>query len=250
MKSDVRVKICGLTLPDHAEAAASSGVELVGLMFAERSRRHLSVEAARRVLEGLPPRTGSTVENLTLAGEGLWFRRCADVIGTLFARRRPLVVGVFADQPVSLMNSIAETLDLDLIQLSGNEPWETCLQLRRPAIKMLRAGDAASARELLGSVETGTAALCLLDADVPGEYGGTGTLANWRVAGEVARSLPIMLAGGLSPANVGAAVATVQPWAVDVSSGVERDGVKDVTLIREFVRAAKSAGVGVESHGR
>src|SRR5262249_39413788 len=171
--SSTRVKICGLTAPEHAEAALAAGAEFVGLVFAEHSRRHVTVERARTITGALPARTAPPAEVLPLDG-GLWCASCSSALHALIARGGPLVVGVSADQPVSLMNSIAESTDLDLIQLSGNEPWEVALQLRRPAIKTLRAGAGASAEALLAAVETGTASLCLLDGDVPGRDGGTG----------------------------------------------------------------------------
>jgi phosphoribosylanthranilate isomerase len=138
-----------------------------------------------------------------------------------------------------------------LIQLSGDERWEICLQLRRPAIKALRpVNGSPCAPDLIRSAEVGTASLCMLDADVPGAYGGTGQRADWDVAADIAAALPLMLAGGLNPANVEEAIRTVRPWAVDVSSGVERDGVKDVELIRDFGRAARSAAVGMGTDDR
>jgi phosphoribosylanthranilate isomerase len=244
----MHVKICGITRPEHVEAAAAAGAAFVGFMFAERSRRHITVEDAKRLSAVLPPRDEPALESLRLEQPGLWFRRCADALDALFTRRRPLTVGVFANQPVALVNAVAEAADLDLIQLSGDERWETCLQLRRPTIKALRSGSGCSAQDLLRAAEAGTASLCLLDAEVPGEYGGTGQTADWQVAAQVAASLPLMLAGGLMPENVGTAIATVRPWAVDVSSGVERDGIKDVELIHDFVRAARSAAVGMGTH--
>lgn len=248
MSDAVRVKICGLTRPEHAEVTVELGVEFIGLVFAEQSRRRVTVEQARRIAEALPPRAQPVVENLPLAGAQLWFRGCATALEGLIAGGRPLVAGVFADQPVSLMNSIAEAADLDIIQLGGNEPWETALRLHRPAIKTLRAVAGSRARDLLVSVEAGTASLCMLDAQVAGQLGGTGERADWDVAAELARSIPLMLAGGLAPGNVQEAIERVQPWAVDVSTGVERDGVKDGDLIREFVRAARAA-VGTATHG-
>jgi phosphoribosylanthranilate isomerase len=245
----MHIKICGLTRPEHVEAAASAGASFIGFMFAERSRRHVTVEDAKRLSAVLPPRDQRAVESLQLAQPGLWFQRCADALDALIARGRPLTVGIFANQPVALVNAIAEAADLDLIQLSGDERWETCLQLRRPAIKALRAdGGCTCAQDLLRVAEAGTASLCLLDAEVPGEYGGTGHLADWDIATQLASSLPLMLAGGLTPANVGDAIAAVRPWAVDVSTGVERDGVKDTNLIHDFVRAAQRAAVGMGTH--
>jgi phosphoribosylanthranilate isomerase len=245
----VHVKICGVTKPEHVEAASASGASIIGLMFAERSRRRVTVEEAKRLVAVLPRRTAPP-ESLRLVGDGLWFERCAAALEALIGERRPLLVGVFANQPATLVNSIAEAVGLDLVQLSGDEPWETCLRLRRPAIKALRpVNGCAGARDLLRAAEAGTASLCMLDADVSGEYGGTGQRADWAVAAEVARALPLMLAGGLTPENVGEATAAVRPWAVDVSSGVERDGVKDVALIEAFVQAAGRAASGVGSDG-
>lgn len=245
MNNRVRVKICGLTEPAHAETCEQVGAEFLGLVFAERSRRRLTVEQARRVTAALSPRVAPCVTTLPLGEGGGWFDRCAAALDQLRGPR-PLVVGVFADQPVTLVNSIAEACDLDLVQLSGDESWEQCLAIKRPVIKSLRVpGESPTVQALLALAEFGTASLCMLDADVPGELGGTGTLADWEAAAQIARSLPLMLAGGLSPENVGEAVARVSPWAVDVSSGVERDGGKDVERIAAFVRAVKRAAVGV-----
>lgn len=247
----MHVKICGVTRPEHVEAAVGAGAAFIGFMFAEHSRRHVTVEDTKRLSAALPPRTGPALRSLPLEGTGLWFHRCADALSDLIARRRPLTVGVFVNQPAALVNAVAEAADLDLVQLSGDEPWEICLQLRRPAIKALRpVEDCSCTQHLIRSAEAGTASLSLLDADVPGAYGGTGQRADWSVAAEVAASLPLMLAGGLTPDNVGDAIRTVQPWAVDVSSGIERDGRKDVGLIHDFVRAAQQAAVGMGTHDR
>jgi len=244
-----RVKICGLGAPEHAAAAAGAGADFVGLNFVEGVRRRVTVEQAKAITAALPPRRERAVEVLSLSGEGLWFQDCAAALDRLIERGRPLVVGLFADQPLTLVNAIAEAADLDLIQLCGDEPGEVCLRLRRPVIRMLRAAPGTDAGALRATLEPGTASLCLLDAHVPGERGGTGALADWDVAARLAATLPLMLAGGLNPGNVGAAIRRVQPWAVDVSSGVEREGVKDVDLIQDFIRTARSTPVGTVFHG-
>ena len=245
----MRVKICGLTDPEHVEAAAALGVEFIGLVFAERSRRRLTVEQAKRLVAALPSRAGPEL-TLRTGGGGLWFDRCADALDQLAERRRPLLVGVFADQPASLVNSIADAVGLDMIQLSGNERWETALQMRRPVIKTVRTEPDLGLAALRLRLETGMAHLVQLDAFVEGELGGTGRLASWELAAGLAEEMPVMLAGGLTPGNVGEAVATVRPWAVDVSSGVEREGTKDVGLIQQFVQAARGAAVGMGMYGR
>jgi phosphoribosylanthranilate isomerase len=245
----VHIKLCGLTHPEHVETAATLGVEFIGLVFAERSRRRVTVEQAKRLVAVLPPRepAGPT---LTLGGGGLWFDRCADALDRLAEARRPLLVGVFADQPPSLVNSIAEAVGLDLVQLSGDEHWETALQMRRPVIKTVRTEPGMGVPAMRLRLETGMAHLLHLDAYVEGELGGTGRLASWELGAGLAEEMPVMLAGGLTPDNVLDAVTAVRPWAVDVSSGIEREGVKDVGLMQEFVQAARSAAVGMGMHGR
>ena len=101
-----------------------------------------------------------------------------------------------------------------------------------------------AARTLVQTLEPGMGHLVHLDAYVAGELGGTGVTAAWDVAADVADEIPLMLAGGLSPANVGDAIRAVGPWAVDVSSGVERDGVKDPAAIEAFIKEAKRVDAG------
>ena len=137
------------------------------------------------------------------------------------------------------IDAIATDCGLDLAQLSGHEPWEACHEIARPVIKALRVSPDASAESVLGSVRAGKAHLCLLDSDVQGALGGSGQTFDWGVAAEIARRFPIVLAGGLRPENVGEAVRRVRPWAVDVSSGVETEGAKDVVKVRAFIAAAK-----------
>jgi len=244
----MHVKICGLTHPEHIEAATAVGAEFIGLVFAERSRRHVTVQQAKRLVAVLPPRRSPAAASLPLEGGGRWFVRCAEAVDALIGRGRPLVVGVFADQPPAIVNSIAEAVDLDLIQLSGNERLDACLQMRRPTLKTVRTVPGLTATALHRGIEPGMAHLIHLDAYVTGELGGTGVTAAWDVAAALSEEMPIMLAGGLTPENVAEAVATVRPWAVDVSSGVERGGVKDVALIGAFIEAARGAAVGMGTH--
>ena len=236
------VKICGVTQPAHVEAACAAGADFLGLVFAEQSRRRLTVEQAKRLIAVLPPREEPPLVALPLPPGhtgALWFDRCAAALESLLARRRPLLVGVFADQPASLVNSIAETLALDLIQLSGNEPWEDCLLLRRPVIKTERVAPQDDPGVITARAEAGTASLLHLDTAVAGHLGGTGATFDWEIGRAIAERLPVLLAGGLNPANVAEAVRTVRPWGVDVSSGVETNGVKDVNKIAAFIAATE-----------
>lgn len=221
------VKICGVSDPRHARAAAALGADFVGMVFAP-SRRQVTMGQAERIAAALgkgeqapyiQPRTDAVEEAL----------RC----------RRPLLVGVFADQDADTMNAIAEQCFLDMIQLSGSEPWEMCLHLSRPVLKCMKVRPGQPAEEVMAAI--GRGALVLLDPYVEGSYGGAGVTLDWSIAAQVAASHPIMLAGGLTPENVAEAIRIVRPWAVDVSSGVETDGAKDVEKMRAFIQAAKGA---------
>jgi phosphoribosylanthranilate isomerase len=218
------VKICGLRDPAHALAAAKAGADFIGLVFAE-SRRRVSVEQARAIVCALG-------EPLAAAGGG------GVQIEMLLQRKRPLVVGVFADAGAAAINRTADAVGLDLVQLSGDEPWSLCSRLSRPAIKTVHVRPESSAADVLGNIQ-GDAALVLLDTHAEGALGGTGRPFDWAVAAEVAHRFPIVLAGGLTPENVGEAVRRVRPWAVDVSTGVETDGVKDVEKICAFIAAVR-----------
>lgn len=114
-----------------------------------------------------------------------------------------------------------------------------CEVIRRPVFKCMKVKPGDAARAVLA--EVGEGGIVLLDPYVSGTYGGTGQTMDWSVAAEVAERMPTVLAGGLTPKNVGRAVRTVRPWAVDVSSGVETDGAKDTEKIRDFIAAAKEA---------
>jgi phosphoribosylanthranilate isomerase len=155
------------------------------------------------------------------------------------ARARPLLVGVFADQDADTINAIADQCGLDIVQLSGSEPWDVCALVRRPVFKCMKVRPEDTAEGVIAAL--GSGAIALLDPYVEGAYGGTGRTLDWHVAAQVARRAPLVLAGGLTPSNVTEAVSTVRPWAVDVSSGVETDGGKDVDKIRAFIAAAKEA---------
>jgi len=236
------VKICGMREPRHAVAAADAGADFVGVIFAP-SRRRVTVEQAQAIARAL----GSTQATAKVpAADALkdarWFRQWARSIEALLWRKRPLLVGVFADAEPKTINSIAESCGLDLVQFSGYEAWGMCLEIRRPVIKTIRVSASASARSILGTMRLGTAALCLLDSEVKGILGGSGQTFDWQVARGVAAKRPIILAGGLTPENVSEAVRVVKPWGVDVSSGVETDGVKDAAKIRAFIAAATEGG--------
>ena len=221
------IKICGLREPAHALAAAEAGADFIGLVFAE-SRRRVSFDQARAITRALG-------EPLLAGRQG----RGAAHIEALLQRKRPLVVGVLADADAETVNRTAEAAGLDLVQLSGDEPWDLCGQLSLPILKAVRVRDGTSVEEIIAALRPG--AVPLLDTDVEGALGGTGRPFDWSVAAAVARRFPIVLAGGLTPDNVGEAVRRVRPWAVDVSTGVETEGAKDVVKICAFIAMVREA---------
>ncbi|NJM06966.1 phosphoribosylanthranilate isomerase [Candidatus Gracilibacteria bacterium] len=205
------VKICGIRTREHALAAAMAGADFIGLVFA-RSKRRVDIDTAKMIasaLRGYP------------------------------AARHVALVGLFVNEDPVTINSIADICGLDCVQLSGNEHVEVCAAIRWPVLKALRLDGSAHEAAWLDSASVGRIDI-LVDAHVPGAYGGTGALADWQSAAVLARRRPLFLAGGLSPENVAQAIATVRPSGVDVSSGVERDGVKSSGLIEAFIAAARS----------
>jgi phosphoribosylanthranilate isomerase len=214
------VKICGLTRPEHAALAARLGADMAGVVFAQ-SRRQVSVERALEVREAID-RAG--------------------------ARRKPLLVGVFVNEALERVVSVARTVGLDVVQLSGDETPDyvaRCVGEYR-TIKALRFPGDSNLPDVLAILDRYERAIphgsrdvrFLVDAYRPGEYGGTGEVADWDLASALARHRRIILAGGLNPKNVRDAIMTVAPWGVDVSSGIESGGAKDPRLIREFLVAA------------
>lgn len=208
----VKVKICGVTNVADADAAVAAGADLLGFMFWDQSARHVTVEAAAEIARQLRPPV--------------------------------LKVGVFVNATAEEVRRAIGLCELDLLQFHGDEPPDYCLQFGVRSMKAFRIRDAGSLR----SLTLYATHAWLLDACAPGKLGGTGERFDWSLAAEAGRlGRPIFLAGGLTPENVGAAVTQAQPYAVDVSSGVESaPGRKDPAKLRAFIAAAKQrAGIPV-----
>jgi phosphoribosylanthranilate isomerase len=213
----VRVKIEGLRDPTEALKVAQIGADAVGVVFAE-SPRWVSPEQARAIVDNLP----------------LWVT----------------TVGVFVNADAETINRVVGRTGIDTVQLHGDEPPEIVGQIDAPVIKAFRIRDESWLDEvrrwLSGVGSRAQVAAVLLDAYSPRARGGTGEAFNWqlvadaRAAGAMAGLDPFILAGGLAPDNVGGAIDLVQPWAVDVASGVEKaPGVKDLKKVERFIRATR-----------
>lgn len=243
------VKICGVRDPGTAIEVAKAGADFIGIMFAESKRRvtpqeaHDILEAVRGTRRTPPPAAFEAPAVGEVRGLS-WFGAWSEAIETALWRWRPLIVGVFADQPAHEVNDIADAADLDLVQLSGGESADFVRRIERPVLRAVHVHPETGAEDVFEAVNGMPAAGVLLDTGSAAARGGTGVTFDWDMAADVARRLPFLLAGGLTPENVASAIDQVRPWGVDVSSGVESDGVKDVEKVRAFVRAAKGAGNG------
>jgi len=203
----LRVKICGITRPEDAVAAAQAGADAIGLVFADSPRR-VSESQAAAVLAALPPLVTP--------------------------------VALFVDASVERVRGVCGALGVRTVQLHGDEPPEVARELAAEGLCVLKAFRVGQAADLEGMAGYPADAF-LLDSRVPGRAGGTGVAFDWRLAQQAEAARPIILAGGLSPENVAEAVARVRPYAVDVSSGVESaPGVKDAERVRAFVSAARA----------
>jgi phosphoribosylanthranilate isomerase len=207
MSVTTRVKICGITSPEDGAMAARAGADAVGLVFWSRSPRRVSLAAAREIGRALPP----------------------------FVLR----VGVFVDAAPTELIAAAEAARLDVLQLHGDEPPEDFAGLPRRGIKALRVGPGFDVEQALRY--EGRASGLLLDTRSGSAPGGTGETFDWSLAqGLRPRVSYLILAGGLTPENVGAAISQMKPDAVDVSSGVESaPGRKDPEKVRAFIEAVR-----------
>ncbi len=200
-----RVKICGITRPEDGAAAARLGASAIGLVFYDRSPRAVGIAQAQAVLQALPPFVTT--------------------------------VGLFVDAEARWVEEVLAAVPLDLLQFHGDETPEQCGRFHRPYIKAVRMRPEVDLAEYARRHHNARA--LLLDTYQPGLPGGTGESFDWgRVPAQLDK--PIVLAGGLTPANVAAAITAARPYAVDVSGGVESaKGIKDAAKMAAFIKEVK-----------
>lgn len=200
-----RIKICGITRVEDAQAAARSGADAIGLVFYQRSPRHVSIAQARQLAGALPPFVTT--------------------------------VGLFVNAEAAFVREVLANVPLDLLQFHGDETPEYCAQFNKPFLKAIRVKAGVDLLQCTSDFR-GARGL-LLDAHVEGIPGGTGTAFDWAlIPGDL--PLPVILSGGLDAGNAAAAIEQVRPYALDVSSGVEASkGIKDAAKIAAFINEVK-----------
>jgi phosphoribosylanthranilate isomerase len=202
------VKICGITRVEDAFAAVKAGADALGFVFYKKSPRYISPSKARRVIDAVPPFISIT--------------------------------GVFVNERQGAITDIAGFCGLDAIQLHGDEDHHECHRLKRLGLKIIKGfhvGDSFN----FEAVQTYKVDAYLFDAYDKDSFGGTGKVFRWELLKDHKSRVPVILSGGLTPDNVREAVKAVNPYAVDVSSGVEKSpGIKDPELIQSFIRTLQS----------
>jgi len=217
-----KVKICGLRDTENALAAAHGGADFLGFVFVEGVRRQLQPIEGQMIVRGFRIRG---------------YRR---------NQKGPKLVGLFRNQPADFVNDVARHVDLDYVQLCGEEDEPYLRRMWKPVFQQVRVKDGTAPGALEAEVSPHLAArrVIVLDRHDEKTPGGAGVTFDWAAAEGVAAKEGVLLAGGLTPDNVRSAIARLRPWGVDVSSGVETDGVKDPEKIKAFIASAKGAPSG------
>jgi phosphoribosylanthranilate isomerase len=202
----MHIKVCGITTAEDADACVALGVDWLGLNFVPSSPRCIDLATAAAIRAAV--------------------------------RGRAALVGVVADRVEAELVELRRDAGLDHLQLHGDEPPELVRRLAPHAFKALRVGTAEDV-----ALASSFPGLLLVDAKVAGALGGTGRTVDFTLVAPLSRARSVLLAGGLGPSNVAAAVRAVRPWGVDVASGVERSpGVKDLDAVEAFVAAVRLTG--------
>ena len=208
----IAVKICGITNEEDALVAVEAGADALGFIMYRKSPRYVDAAMAKRIIARLPPFV--------------------------------VPVGVFVNEEAGVVRDLVDRCGFGLAQLHGDEPAAYCQDLGRPAMKAVRLKDRGTFLALAEFHGRANVRGFVVDAFSDQAYGGTGQTVDWSLAAEVARSSPVLLAGGLTPDNVADAIRAVHPYGVDVSSGVEASpGKKDRAKVRAFIQTAKLVSV-------
>ena len=222
-------KICGLRELGHALAATDAGADYLGFVFVPGVRRRISADRASEIIQEC--------------------RR-------LRASDMPAIVGLFANQTLEDVNQIVRHCSLEFAQLCGDEPPEYWERVEAPVIRQIKVREDRPRDETIDEVRRRVDEVvsgmhtALLDKHQAGHLGGAGKSFDWSIARDVARSHEFLLAGGLTPENVLQAITEVSPWGVDVSSGIETDGVKDLTKIAAFAEEVRRADEAIPESRR
>jgi len=277
------VKICGVKTRDQAIAIADAGADLIGLMFAKKSKRYIDRRTAKQISAVIRARRfesdhDAVPSSLSPSSSTTWFMTNAKRLEKVTKQARPLLVGVFQNSTLDEIIETVADVQLDLVQLHGDEPIDWASQIPVPAIRAFHLAPSGGKIEGVDSItRPGNHQFILLDSlREDGLSGGSGKVVDWAFArkvvdgGEILLNgskaymgaadlsstpastnsisddpLPVILAGGLTPGNVSDAVRQVRPWAVDVSGGVEMEGssLKDVQKVRAFIDCVKGGSM-------
>lgn len=200
-----RIKICGITREQDLQAVVRSGADAFGLVFHDKSPRHVSLQQAAQLAKAVPPFVTT--------------------------------VGLFVNPSVGYVNDVLAKVPLDLLQFHGEETPEFCQQFGKPYLKVIRVRPETDLVQC--AVRYASAQGLLLDTYIEGIQGGTGKTFDWSLIPHDL-PLPVVLSGGLHADNVANAIRQVQPYAVDVSSGVEAaKGIKDAAKIAAFIKEVR-----------
>lgn len=201
----VRIKICGITNIEDALLSVDLGANALGFVFYKGSKRYIEPDHAKSIISKLPPFVTT--------------------------------VGVFANQDLDEIRNIKEEVGFDIFQLHGDEPADFCMKLKGKVIKAIRVKDSIDPKE----IESYPTQAILFDNYTTEAYGGTGEAFGWEILKGFDTSKKIILSGGLTPENVARAIRIVNPYAVDVSTGVEENpGKKNPDKLKRFIKAVKN----------
>ena len=202
----MKIKICGLTDPENSKQIASLDIHAIGLVFFNESPRAVSIEQANEIIQELPP----------------------------FINK----VGLFVNASSNFVDQVLNSVNIDTIQFHGDESSSDCSQFQMPFIKAIRMREGTNL--LSQAEEFSSASGLLLDSFEEDSYGGTGKSFDWNLI-KNNLDLPIILAGGLNKDNIMSAIEKTQPYAIDISSGVETEkGIKDIEKTKEIIEIVKS----------